>query len=85
MPTAIIFGATGAVGRHVLVSLLSNNDITKVAECGRRVTPLDAIRGEGIDKSKLVQKTIDFEKLDEEPTLQDQWDIVYITYVKPRL
>jgi oxidoreductase len=78
MPSAAIFGATGAVGKHILASLLAAPEFTKVGEFGRRVTSVDALQG---DKSKLLQKTVDFEKISEEPALKEHWDVVYISYV----
>ncbi|PVG01940.1 hypothetical protein CPB86DRAFT_780816 [Serendipita vermifera] len=79
MTSAIIFGATGATGRHVLSYLLATKEFTKVGEYGRRVTPLDKIQGDDLDKSKLVQKTVDFETISEEQDLKQHWDVVYIT------
>lgn len=79
MPTAAVFGATGATGKHILSTLLSIPKFTKVGEFGRRVTALDAIKSDKADTSKLVQKSIDFEKLDDEPMLKEHWDVVYIS------
>lgn len=82
MPSAAIFGATGAVGKHILSSLLAAPEFTKVGEFGRRVTSIDSLQG---NKSKLVQKTVDFEKISEEPALKEHWDVVYISYVIRRI
>ena len=79
MSSALVFGATGATGKHVLSSVLGMKEYTKVGEFGRRVTALDSITG---DKSKLVQKTVDFEKIAEEADLKQQWDVIYIAYVR---
>ncbi|KAF8589600.1 NAD(P)-binding protein [Ramaria rubella] len=73
--TALILGATGAVGKHLLRELLSSPNYMRVGEFGRRTTPLDT-RGLA-NTHKLVQKTIDFEKL--EGLADEKWDVVYIT------
>lgn len=78
MPSAIVFGATGATGKHILSTLLAAPEFIRVGEFGRRVTPLESLQG---DKSKLVQKTVDFEKISEEPALKEHWDVVYIALV----
>ncbi|KAF9006197.1 hypothetical protein BDQ17DRAFT_1352938 [Cyathus striatus] len=74
--TALILGATGQTGRVLLRDLLASKHFTKVAEYGRRVTPLDDIT---VGKEKLEQKVIDFEKLDEAGLNSEKWDVVYIT------
>ncbi|CAG7848070.1 SubName: Full=Uncharacterized protein {ECO:0000313/EMBL:CCA71840.1} [Serendipita indica DSM 11827] len=79
MPSAALFGATGATGKHILKELLSNKEITKVGEYGRRVTALDSLKD--VDTSKLHQKVVDFEKIEEDQDLKQGWDIVYIAYV----
>ncbi|KAG8811775.1 Protein fmp52, mitochondrial [Serendipita sp. 411] len=80
MPSAIIFGATGATGKHVLRTLLSTKEFTKVGEYGRRVTALDTLPNEeGLDKAKLVQKVVDMEKLENEQDLKQDWDVIFIT------
>jgi oxidoreductase len=76
--SALIIGATGQTGRHVLQNLLASPHFTRVGEYGRRVTPKDDITT-GWDK--LEQKVIDFEKLQESGLNQGNWDVVYITYV----
>ena len=73
--TALILGATGAVGQPLLRELLKSQSFNKVCEVGRRVTPLEGLIG----KEKLEQRTIDFEKI-EQTKLDDGWDVVYITY-----
>ncbi|KAG5641295.1 hypothetical protein DXG03_005559 [Asterophora parasitica] len=73
--TALLLGATGAVGKKVLTELLRSPDFTKVAEYGRRVTDVGAIT---TGKDKLVQKTIDFEKLGESGLKDGKWDVVFI-------
>ncbi|KAF4610574.1 hypothetical protein D9613_007092 [Agrocybe pediades] len=74
--SALIIGATGQTGRHVLQTLLSNPHFTHVGEYGRRVTPSEEIT---VGKDKLEQKVIDFEKLSESGLSQGKWDVVYIT------
>jgi hypothetical protein len=76
--TALIFGATGQVGQQVLKELLASSEFTKVGEFGRRVTDTASL---STGKDKLVQKTIDFEKLEEAGLKDEKWDIVYITRV----
>jgi oxidoreductase len=75
--TALILGATGAVGRHLLRELLSSNEWSKVGEYGRRVTPETNLSEN--DKSKLEQKTIDFEHLDAAGLKDGRWDVVFVT------
>ncbi|KAI9364289.1 hypothetical protein BD770DRAFT_379684 [Pilaira anomala] len=58
--TALIFGATGAVGKQVLIDALKNGKYAKVITAGRRPVQLD----DTIPQNKLVQKTIDFENLE---------------------
>ncbi|GJJ09046.1 hypothetical protein Clacol_003268 [Clathrus columnatus] len=72
--TALILGATGATGGHLLKELLNSPNISKVGEFGRRITPLD---NPGIsNKDKLVQKVIDFEKPQEAGFTDEKWDII---------
>ena len=82
--TALIVGATGAVGRHVLRELLASPQYTRVAEVGRRATPLSeleaALPNAGV-KDKLEQRTVDFEKIAEAGLKEGKWDDVYITCV----
>ena len=54
--TALIIGATGLVGRHLLESLLQSESYKKIVSLTRR--PLD------IEAEKLEQHIIDFERLD---------------------
>ena len=74
----MIIGATGAVGKNLLRELVASSEFTRVGEYGRRVTPKDKL-GEG--SSKLEQKAIDFEKLDEAGLKDGKWDVVFVTYV----
>ena len=76
--SALIIGATGAVGKNLLRELVASSEFTRVGEYGRRVTPKDNL-GEG--SSKLEQKAIDFEKLDEAGLKDGKWDVVFVTYV----
>jgi oxidoreductase len=76
MSSAIVFGATGATGRHILSTVLGMKEYTKVGEFGRRITPAESLTG---DTSKLIQTTIDFENIAEEAELKrHHWDVVYI-------
>ena len=74
----MIIGATGAVGKNLLRELVASSEFTRVGEYGRRVTPKDKL-GEG--SSKVEQKAIDFEKLDEAGLKDGKWDVVFVTYV----
>jgi hypothetical protein len=75
--SALLIGATGATGKHVLRELLSSPHFTHVGEYGRRVTPLDQISS---GKEKLEQKIVDFEKLEDAGLKAGNWDVVFITY-----
>ena len=72
--TALVLGATGATGSHILKQLIASNDYVKVGEFGRRVTP-------GIAQEKLKQEVIDFEKLDPAAFKKEKWDVVYVACV----
>jgi len=76
--SALLIGATGQAGQHVLKELLSSPHFTRVGEYGRKVTSAESIKS-GADK--LEQKVIDFEKLDESGLKNGQWDVVFITLV----
>ncbi|KII86026.1 hypothetical protein PLICRDRAFT_306878 [Plicaturopsis crispa FD-325 SS-3] len=76
MPSALILGATGQTGQHVLKVLLASKYFTHVGEYGRRLTPLDEIT---VGKDKLEQKIIDFEKIEESGLKDKIWDVVFIT------
>ena len=78
--SALLLGATGATGRHVLRELLSNPEFGRVGEYGRRVTSKEQLGPEALT-DKLEQKVIDFEKLDEAGLKNGKWDVVYVTYV----
>ncbi|OSX64387.1 hypothetical protein POSPLADRAFT_1039388 [Postia placenta MAD-698-R-SB12] len=76
--SALIVGATGATGRHILRALLASTVFTRVGEFGRKVTPEDQI-AEHKASGKLVQKVIDFERVAEEGLGEGKWDVVFIT------
>jgi len=76
--SALLLGATGATGRHVLRELLASKQFDRVGEYGRRVTPKEQL-GDAATSGKLEQKVIDFENLDAAGLKDGQWDIVYIT------
>lgn len=76
--SALIIGATGATGKHLLKELLASNDFSRVGEYGRRVTPTEQLGGAN---SKLEQKVIDFEKIEEAGLKDGRWDVLFITYV----
>ncbi|ORY98490.1 hypothetical protein BCR43DRAFT_487619 [Syncephalastrum racemosum] len=58
--TALVMGATGAVGKALLKDLLKNGQYQKVVAVGRRTVELD----DHIPQDKLEQKTVDFEQLE---------------------
>jgi oxidoreductase len=74
--TALLLGATGQVGQNILRELLSSPHFTKIGEFGRKVTDIS-----GEPQSKLVQKTIDFEKLEDAGLGKEKWDVVFIASV----
>ena len=76
--SALIVGATGQTGRHLLQSLLASPDFTRVGEYGRNVTSASDIK---TGKDKLEQKVINFDKIQEYGLKQGKWDVVFITYV----
>ncbi|KAI8145202.1 hypothetical protein BJV82DRAFT_50791 [Fennellomyces sp. T-0311] len=57
---ALVMGATGAVGKQLLLDLLKNGNYEKVITVGRRFVQLD----DSIPQEKLVQKIVDFENLE---------------------
>jgi oxidoreductase len=77
--SALILGASGAVGKHLLREVLTSAHFSRVGEFGRRVTEKERLAG--IDTSKLVQKTIDFEKLteDDQGLKEGKWDVIFVT------
>lgn len=83
--SALILGATGAVGKHLLRELLASPHYTSVAEFGRRVTPTESF--DAAAKAKLEQRTLDFDKLaaDDQGLQAKKWDVVFVTYVCPLL
>jgi len=78
MVSALLIGATGATGKHVLRELLASPHYTTVGEFGRRVTPLDSLPADA-HKDKLLQKVVDFEKIDEAGLKDGKWDVVIVT------
>jgi oxidoreductase len=74
--TALIFGATGQTGQHLLRELIASPNFSRVCEAGRRVTPAEELSAHA--KGKLEQKVIDFERLDEAGLRDGNWDVVFI-------
>ncbi|OBZ86948.1 Oxidoreductase HTATIP2 [Choanephora cucurbitarum] len=64
-PTAMIFGATGAVGKEVLKDLLTTGKYSKVVSVGRRTVELDS----AIPQDKLEQKVVDFDNLEADKSI----------------
>ena len=82
MKTALIVGATGQTGRHLLRELIECPTFTRVCEVGRRVTPTEDLPAQA--SGKIEQKVIDFERLEEEGLRDGQWDVVFIVCVLKR-
>lgn len=75
--SALLIGATGATGKHVLRELLTSPHFTRVGEMGRRITAKEQLpRG---SQGKLEQKVINFEKLEDAELQKGKWDVVFIT------
>ncbi|KAH9840949.1 uncharacterized protein C8Q71DRAFT_742388 [Rhodofomes roseus] len=74
--TALIIGATGATGKHLLQELLASPQYSSVSEYGRRVSAPEQIT---TGREKLEQKTIDFERLETAGLKDKKWDVVFIT------
>ncbi|KAH8989475.1 hypothetical protein EDB92DRAFT_1935514 [Lactarius akahatsu] len=66
--SALILGATGQTGRHLLRELIASPT---------RVTPAEELPAQA--SGKLEQKVIDFERLDEAGLKDGNWDAVFIT------
>lgn len=64
--SALIIGATGAVGKQMLAQLLGSSHFTTVAEYGRRVTGQADLPTTQVPPNKLQQKTVNFEKIGDE-------------------
>ena len=77
--SALLIGATGATGKHLLRELLTSSYFTRVAEAGRRVTPKEQLPSG--TEAKLQQIVVDFEKIGEAGLKDGKWDVVFITYV----
>lgn len=77
--SALIIGATGAVGRHIFKELLASSHFSRVGEYGRRVTPKSDLPPISPSADKLTQKAIDFEKVDQEGLKEGKFDVVVIT------
>ncbi|KAH9166734.1 hypothetical protein EDB89DRAFT_2073005 [Lactarius sanguifluus] len=77
LKSALILGATGQTGRHLLRELIASPTFSRVCEAGRRVTPAEELPAQA--SGKLEQKVIDFERLDEAGLKDGNWDVVFIT------
>lgn len=79
--SALLIGATGQTGRHLLRELVDSAQFSRVVEAGRRVTT------PAPESQKLEQKIVDFEKPEElEAALRGgKWDVVFITCVPVHL
>ncbi|KAI9439482.1 hypothetical protein BJY52DRAFT_1322012 [Lactarius psammicola] len=81
--SALVLGATGQVGRHVLREVLCSTHFTRVCEAGRRLTPLDSLDRlpDSVSaRAKLEQRQIDFEKPEEwrDAFRAGRFDVVFI-------
>jgi len=74
--SAILLGATGLVGKHLLPSLLASSEFNRVGECGRRMTTPAPTTPE---TKTFSQHTVDFENLSASSFGESPWDVVYIT------
>jgi hypothetical protein len=72
--TALVLGATGATGKHVLREVLLSERFSRVGEYGRSLTPESSLPA----KEKLQQQKIDFESLDSPAIKQGDWNVVFI-------
>ncbi|KAI0339568.1 hypothetical protein BDW22DRAFT_1380212 [Trametopsis cervina] len=73
--SALLFGATGATGKHLLRELLSSDKYNKVGEYGRRVTDKANLP----NAAKLEQKSVNFDAIEQERVKEGEWDVVLIT------
>ncbi|KAG8902687.1 Protein fmp52, mitochondrial [Tulasnella sp. 403] len=76
--TALLLGGTGATGRIVLRELLASPRFNRVVEVGRRATPLEKLQN-APGKEKLVQKVVDFDKIEQEGLADVKADVIVIT------
>ncbi|KAF8887338.1 hypothetical protein BD779DRAFT_1527568 [Infundibulicybe gibba] len=73
--TALLLGATGQTGQKILSELLRSPDFSLVGEFGRSLTKAESLPE---NKSKLEQRAIDFEKLEQAGLGDKKWDVVFI-------
>lgn len=76
--SALLLGATGAVGKKLLAELLIRDEWYKIGEYGRRVTAAEDLPP-GQREGRLEQKVIDFENIDAAGLKNGQWDVVFVT------
>ena len=76
--SALLLGATGAVGKKLLAELLASNEWNKIGEFGRSVTAPENMPP-GQRDGRLEQKVIDFEDLDAAGLKDGRWDVVFVT------
>ena len=79
--TALLLGATGATGKHVLREVVLSERWTRVGEYGRSVTPEAKLPS---NHDKLEQKIINFENLEVAGLKDGNWDVIFITYAPGR-
>nr|CAG8577615.1 5375_t:CDS:2 [Entrophospora candida] len=71
---ALIFGASGAVGKSLLYDLLKSEKFNIVTSIGRREIEYD-----GPNKESLIQKVVDFEKLNQHADDFKGHDVIFCT------
>jgi len=81
--SALVLGATGQVGRHVLREVLCSAHFTRVCGAGRRLTPvdsLDRLPDSASARAKLEQRQIDIGKPEEwrDAFRAGKFDVVFI-------
>lgn len=74
--SALVFGGTGATGKHVLREVLTSDRYSRVGEYGRSVTADAKLPTQ---RNALEQKVVDFERLESAGVKEGNWDVVLIS------
>nr|TXF86888.1 M3 family oligoendopeptidase [Alkalicoccus halolimnae] len=72
MKQALVAGATGLIGRHLVEELLETDNYDKIHLLTRRRTPF-------FEREKVVEHIVSFNELDENDTLFEDVDDVFVT------
>ncbi|ORX93449.1 hypothetical protein K493DRAFT_316021 [Basidiobolus meristosporus CBS 931.73] len=72
---ALVLGGSGAVGKSVIRDLLTSGAFKAVTSLGRREVPYD-----GPNKDTLVQKLVNFEKIEESRDEMKNQDVVFCSF-----